>query len=332
MRVVLQIINEPWAGRKTWLRSGQLLEVGRSDQADVAVPHDGYMSGFHFAVQCEASVCRLRDLGSKGGTFVNDQQVTEALLEHGDRITAGKTVFQVEIEGADAVRQADPSPASAPASSAYSLPASDSKWPTLPPKVDISAHRPVEAPVPAVTPQPVQAVPSPPPTHQPRQISQSSGKPAIRPAAPPPGKSYAIGRWIFRGVPDAWVPLGEHGLRLTQPRFTHSIVVVEKPLDRGKAFDDHLAEVAQQVPASLKDSRIEGPDEAEIAGAERAAQLTIVHAPADYLHLIQRQVLAQVGDQITTITLTTVASDFTALNPVFEQLMCGLVLDAGRGE
>ena len=332
MRVVLQIVSEPWAGRKTWLRSGQLLEVGRSEQADVAVPHDGYMSGFHFAVQCDASACRLRDLGSSGGTFLNDQQVTEALLEHGDRITAGKTVFQVEIEGADATRQGRQSPASAPASSAHSIAAPASKWPVLQPEAELASHRPAGTPVPSETPPPVQPIPSPPRSDNRRQHSRSSGKAAIRPAAPPPGNSYAVGRWIFRGVPDGWVPLGEHGLRLAQPTFTHSIVLVEKPLDTGQQFDDHVAEVAQQIPASLKDSRVDGPEEAEIAGAERAAELTVVHAPADYLHLIQRQVLAQVGSQITTITLTTLASDFAALNPVFQQLMCGLVLDAGRGE
>lgn len=103
MRLVLEITSGPDAGRKMWLREGQVLEVGRTDLASFAVPHDPRLSGRHFAVRCDRSGCRLQDLDSRNGTLVNGNRVTEVTLRDGDIVVAGETRFVVKLEGAEAV-------------------------------------------------------------------------------------------------------------------------------------------------------------------------------------------------------------------------------------
>src|SRR5207244_970862 len=56
------------------------------------------MSGAHFAVECDARACRLRDLNSRNGTKLNGELVTQAVLRDGDRVHAGRTDFVVRIE------------------------------------------------------------------------------------------------------------------------------------------------------------------------------------------------------------------------------------------
>lgn len=100
MAIIVQITTGPWSGRKTYLRSGQMLRFGRTEWADFPVPHDAAMSEIHFALQYDSYQCRLRDLNSGGGTLLNGKKVTEAVVQHGDKITAGATSFSIQIEGA----------------------------------------------------------------------------------------------------------------------------------------------------------------------------------------------------------------------------------------
>jgi len=110
MRLLLEIVSGPDAGRKAWLREGQVLEVGRTDLAAFAVPHDGRMSGRHFSVRCDRRGCQLRDLGSRNGTTVNGERVTETILRDRDAIVAGGTRFVVQLQGADVPPVAGPRP------------------------------------------------------------------------------------------------------------------------------------------------------------------------------------------------------------------------------
>jgi predicted component of type VI protein secretion system len=98
MAVILQVTGGPGFGRKTFLRSGQVVRVGRTEWADFNIPQDGTLAPVHFALEFSANVCRIRDLGG-GGTLVNGQPVAEGVVGHGDRITAGATTFSVQIEG-----------------------------------------------------------------------------------------------------------------------------------------------------------------------------------------------------------------------------------------
>lgn len=102
MRVIVQIMSGPMAGRKIWLNAGQTLSVGRTEASDWTVPQDALMSAAHFAVELQLNACRIRDLGSSNGTFVNGQRVDEVIAQDGMQILAGQTNFIVRIEGAGA--------------------------------------------------------------------------------------------------------------------------------------------------------------------------------------------------------------------------------------
>lgn len=85
--------------RQIWLSPGQTVIVGRNQLTDVAVIGDASISGIHFALDCEDSVCRLRDLQSQNGTLLNGVSIPHATLYCGDTFVAGKTEFKVNIDG-----------------------------------------------------------------------------------------------------------------------------------------------------------------------------------------------------------------------------------------
>jgi len=101
MRLVLEATSESHRGKKIWLQAGQAASVGRTDHADFVLPYDRLMSGLHFALLCDHSLCRLRDLNSLNGTFVNGERVSQRVLQDRDHVLAGETDFMVHLEGAD---------------------------------------------------------------------------------------------------------------------------------------------------------------------------------------------------------------------------------------
>jgi Inner membrane component of T3SS, cytoplasmic domain len=97
MRVILEIVGGPDAGRKMHLKSHQSIKVGRTEWADFVAPNDPQMSGEHFSLQVSGNGCRLRDLDSRNGTTVNGKPVKETELQNGDEIVAGGTQFVIRI-------------------------------------------------------------------------------------------------------------------------------------------------------------------------------------------------------------------------------------------
>jgi pSer/pThr/pTyr-binding forkhead associated (FHA) protein len=97
MRLILEVMSGPFQGKQIEAEVGQTVRIGRTPQSEVAL-EDNFMSGTHFAVECELGGCRLRDLNSRNGTKLNGEVVTEALLNEGDQIHAGRTDFIVHIE------------------------------------------------------------------------------------------------------------------------------------------------------------------------------------------------------------------------------------------
>jgi hypothetical protein len=75
------------------------MRVGRTEWADFNIPQDGALAPVHFAIEFQANICRIRDLGGGSGTLINGQPVADGIVSHGDRITAGATTFSVQIEG-----------------------------------------------------------------------------------------------------------------------------------------------------------------------------------------------------------------------------------------
>ena len=57
-----------------------------------------YFSRNHFLVEVNPPLCRLLDMNSHNGTFVNRQRVESADLHDGDEIKAGHTLLRVSVK------------------------------------------------------------------------------------------------------------------------------------------------------------------------------------------------------------------------------------------
>jgi len=97
-RVILEIVSEAGRGHEIEVPEGETLSVGRSTEADYAIPHDRFLSGRHFSVTAQKDSCRIEDAGSSNGTFVNGERITKAVLLGGQTVTAAGTAFQVRVE------------------------------------------------------------------------------------------------------------------------------------------------------------------------------------------------------------------------------------------
>lgn len=110
MQITLE--NETGKARgRLVLRTGQFMRVGRKLPADLTGNEDSFMSSLHFLIECRADSCRISDMDSRNGTFLNGARVTDAFLRDGDVIVAGQTRFRVHIqveEGAEASRVGSP--------------------------------------------------------------------------------------------------------------------------------------------------------------------------------------------------------------------------------
>lgn len=185
MKILLEIRSGPNAGSKIPLKPGQLLRVGRHPQADQSIPDDKRMSSLHFAVEYGEKGCRLLDLKSSNGTFLNGARVKESVLANGDEIRAGGTIFAVHILPDAQLGSSEPRPKTPttqrrrakrtptpvslnklkPPAPLAPSPGSRSDRPLLPgelPSFPLSAPK-FDLP-PVTTPEPV---PNPPPPHQP---------------------------------------------------------------------------------------------------------------------------------------------------------------------
>ncbi len=67
--------------------------VGRGADCDIQVDRDS-VSRRHAKFERQGPSWRVVDQGSTNGTFVNDVQVKSRLLEHGDQIKIGSTIFK----------------------------------------------------------------------------------------------------------------------------------------------------------------------------------------------------------------------------------------------
>lgn len=109
-RLLVEIRFGRLAGRKAIVAPGAKLRVGRTDRADLVVPHDGAMSGLHFELAWDGAICRLRDLASAKGTILDGRVLgeksedeaepeEEVVVAHASWIRAGDTMFAVYVEG-----------------------------------------------------------------------------------------------------------------------------------------------------------------------------------------------------------------------------------------
>ena len=73
----------------------ELMVMGRDASCDIQLPDQG-VSRRHAEIYRVGKLFFIRDLGSRNGTFVNDERVDEELLREGDIIMMGATVLVLE--------------------------------------------------------------------------------------------------------------------------------------------------------------------------------------------------------------------------------------------
>ena len=114
MRVEISITAGPAKGQRFTFDKPDRFLFGRALDARVSLPNDPYVSRQHFLLEISPPACKITDLGSKNGTFVNGvryggrkapgegvQQAPEGVrdvaLKNGDKIVVGDTQMKVVI-------------------------------------------------------------------------------------------------------------------------------------------------------------------------------------------------------------------------------------------
>jgi hypothetical protein len=155
------------AGKAVCLKTGETVTVGRAaGRAQFALPHDTFMSGVHFAVECGTSGCRVQDRKSSNGTFLNGARIHDAMLANGDEIKSGQTIFAVRIvSDAKLASLVNPQEAGPPSAHEPGPRAAESVRPSAP-EAQHAVAKPAPPPVPpaarlveALRPTPVKAAP-----------------------------------------------------------------------------------------------------------------------------------------------------------------------------
>lgn len=186
MGLILEIRDGPMAGKAIGLKSGETVTFGRAaGRAQFALPHDTFMSGVHFAVECGTSGCRVQDRKSSNGTFLNGARVKESVLANGDEIKGGQTIFAVKIVPDAKLASSLPPQEVPPPSVAERQPRQAAQ---VPPSASEPLHRAPQPVAPAVPPD-AQA------SDEPRPASFEAGRqPAAEPESVVPARASVVGR------------------------------------------------------------------------------------------------------------------------------------------
>lgn len=97
MPIFLKILQGPNTGRFLPVPPGQPVTLGRSSSANYAFD-DPLLSRKHCAVEVRAEFCRIVDLRSRNGTYVNGQQIGAVLVQPGDRVKIGSVILEVTTQ------------------------------------------------------------------------------------------------------------------------------------------------------------------------------------------------------------------------------------------
>ncbi|HUT30350.1 MAG TPA: FHA domain-containing protein [Sedimentisphaerales bacterium] len=72
--------------------------IGRRADCDLYAPLMS-VSKRHCQLNCDKGALRIRDLGSRNGTYLNGKRINEAEIKAGDRIRIGPLTFVFQIDG-----------------------------------------------------------------------------------------------------------------------------------------------------------------------------------------------------------------------------------------
>lgn len=302
MAVILEVKAGPFAGKRIAVVGGQSVTVGRTSQANFAIPHDTFMSGVHFAVEYGPKGCVLTDRKSSNGTFVNGTRVTQISLNNGDEVRGGKTVF--------AVRILDEEP---------HLPSAKSVAPpvkSLPPPGPLPV-RPMERTADLDQSESKRRLATPPIPPKPAPFPFSSEGSA--------GKSIlTIGGWTFSTLPEQWTPQGEYSIqRDASDAFPSTAVATEEPLGNGISLQEYVEAQLAMLRQYLREPQINAAVPPKIHGAEEAVAVEIQYKTKDGHAVFYRRVYARVGRTVGVLAFTTLQTELRQVRPAFEMIASG---------
>lgn len=98
MELTLRVTAGPHTGKEFRFDGHDTFLVGRVEDAHLRLSYDDpYFSRRQFVVEINPPRCRVLDLKSRNGTFVNGSRVAAADIVDGDEIAAGHTKFKVSV-------------------------------------------------------------------------------------------------------------------------------------------------------------------------------------------------------------------------------------------
>lgn len=96
LKARLFIKNGEFAGATIPLVGGQWITIGRSDASNIILP-DGKISRVHCKIDFDGKICKIEDMDSRNGTFVNAIRIKNQELRTGDEVRVGDTVVRVDV-------------------------------------------------------------------------------------------------------------------------------------------------------------------------------------------------------------------------------------------
>jgi len=103
MHVQLRVISGPFVGEAIQISRPKFI-IGREQDCHLR-PDSEFVSRHHCVLLLDEYTLRIRDLGSKNGTYVNGRRITgEVVLCHDDMISLGEMTMQVDLVAAQLQR------------------------------------------------------------------------------------------------------------------------------------------------------------------------------------------------------------------------------------
>ena len=84
--------------RKAFLLPSSVTVIGRRSDCDLYIPLMP-ISRRHCQLSHNEGVLKIRDLGSRNGTYLNGKRISEAVIQAGDYIKVGPLMFVFQIDG-----------------------------------------------------------------------------------------------------------------------------------------------------------------------------------------------------------------------------------------
>jgi pSer/pThr/pTyr-binding forkhead associated (FHA) protein len=329
--MILEITAGPAAGKQIQLVTNEAVVIGRAQgRVQFAIPDDNYMSGVHFSVELNNNVCRIRDLKSSNGTFLNGTKIQETLLANGDEIRAGNSAFVVrmvrdaqlsstfvpgfEDQNADiplAARSSQAPQQSAPFRGEANLPRASAATPVAQSATPTTPES-AKAAAPARA-----AAPSSKNFPTPSGLSRS-----WPPVLLPQPKTLQCGPWKFAFVPEGWEAKPDFGLQLSsETQFPSSIAASEERLGSGITLTQYVEAQTKILRQYLTEPHIEPANAHKVEGAAESLCVEVRYRTRDGADFYSQRVYVKNGVSAGTIVLTTLEKDVSKVLPIFQSVV-----------